>query len=537
MDMNRRSALMLGATMTAAIALAPASAKSQRRDDPRINPVLFWNAVSLDLVALDHSIDPMDARAPGPCASAMALGIAHAVIADAVCIAYPTNYKPQFYRGEADFDIESPELFVGGAAAGILAHMFSAPIHAYTIGASRDEFQKIVGNNAGKDWQAGLALAASPHFRELWNWDEIQILTLPQFSAYIPRPRRHHSDPYNAGQGNYGTDWGIHRPLVLDGPRQVAHLAPGAPPPEGRPEYEHDLAEVRIKGALVSKGGGGFSARTPTETNIGLFWAYDGARLLGTPPRLYNQILRKIAIDDEMDVGEMARLFALCNLAMADAGIVAWWAKYKYQVWRPVIGIQNHTRLPEPDWQPLGSPKTNPTRFALGLDMQMRDTAQALMGGGASTLAWQLRQDEYRRAGTHRRRGESQYRDAAFTPNFPAYPSGHATFGSACFNALKLVRHERAPTRHDPDRISGPFVSDELNGIAIDHFHDEPRPYFPIHYESIDDMIVDNDISRIYLCVHWRFDCNRGSESGGHIASAVHERAYILDDGPYHRGD
>jgi hypothetical protein len=89
---------MLGTAITAAVALTPASARAGRRDDLRGNPVLFWNAVSLDLVALDHSIEPMDARAPGPCATARALGIAHAVIADAVSIAYPTNYKPQFYR-------------------------------------------------------------------------------------------------------------------------------------------------------------------------------------------------------------------------------------------------------------------------------------------------------------------------------------------------------------------------------------------------------------------------------------------------------
>lgn len=526
---------MFGAAMTAAVGLTPVSARAGRHEDPRINPVLFWNGVSLDLIALDHSIDPKDARAPGPCATARALGVIHAAIADAVSVAYPTHYKPQFYRGNADFDIECPELFVGGAAAGMLSYIFNAPIHAYKIGAGRDEFQKIVGNG-GKDWQAGLAFSSAPAFRQLWNWSDMQMLLLPQFSAYVPRPRHHNIDPYNAGQGNYGTDWGTYRPLVLDGPREIAHLAPEVPPPEGSPEYEHDLAEVRVKGALLSKDDEAFPARTPRETNIGLFWAYDGARLIGTPPRFFNQILRQVAMEDGMNVGEMARLFALCNIAMADAGIVAWWTKYKYDVWRPVLGIQNHMRFPIPDWQPLGSPKTNPMRFALGLETQTRETAQALMGGGASTLASQLRWDYDRNSAKPARHTDPQYRDAAFTPNFPSYPSGHATFGAACFNALKLVRRERPSTQHDPDRITGPFVSDELNGISIDHFRNEPRPYFPIDYRSIDQMISDNELSRVYLGVHWRFDCNRGTDSGAEVARAVYQAAYGTGDGPERRG-
>ncbi len=527
MDIDRRSALVLGAAFAATAGLAPTSARSERRDELKTNPVLFWNAVALDLVALDHSIDPMDARAPGPCATARALGIAHAVMADAASIAYGADYKPQYYRGRREFDIECPELFVGGAAAGILAYIYSTPLHGYKIGTSRNEFNKIVGT--GKDWQAGLAFSAAPPFRNLWNWNQIQTQLLPQFSMYIPGPRRHNSDPYNSGQGNYGTEWGHYTPLILAESGQVAQLAPGTPPPEGSPEYEQDLAEVRVKGAIISRGDGPFAARTPQETNIALFWAYDGARLIGTPPRLYNQILRKIALDDDMDVAEMARLFALCNLAMADAGIVAWWAKYKYNIWRPVLGIQNHMRYPQTDWQPLGSPRTNPARFALGQDARMADTAQALMGGGASILAMQLRQDEFREPGERGRKGEVHYRDSAFTPNFPSYPSGHATFGAACFAMAKFVRQERPLTRHDPDRIRGPFVSDELNGISIDHFRDETRPYFPMAYESLDHMIADNDLSRVFLGVHWRFDSNRGSESGARVARAVYNMAYGAD--------
>jgi membrane-associated phospholipid phosphatase len=322
-------------------------------------------------------------------------------------------------------------------------------------------------------------------------------------------------------------EWGGYRPLVLDGSRHVAALAPEAPPREGSPEYERDLAEVRVKGALNSKPDDHFAARTRRETNIGLFWAYDGARLIGTPPRLYNQIIRQIAVSDELNVAETARLFALCNLAMADASIVAWAAKYRYNIWRPVLGIQNHARAPLPDWQPLGSPKTNPMRAMQGNAQRSLETAHSIMGAGASALARHAQQNgEARDQGHGGKIPKPLYRDAAFTPNFPSYPSGHATFGGACFNILKLFRGERPQTRKAPDVIRGQFISDELNGVSIDHFSGTARPLYPMTYGSIGELIRDNDLSRVYLGVHWRFDCNRGSESGSRIAQAMYENAY-----------
>lgn len=86
---------------------------------------------------------------------------------------------------------------------------------------------------------------------------------------------------------------------------------------------------------------------------------------------------------------------------------------------------------------------------------------------------------------------------------------------------LKLVRGERSLTRRNPAAIDGEFVSDELNGASIDHGSDETRPFYPIRYKSIDSLITDNDLSRVYLGVHWRFDCERGSESGARIARAI----------------
>jgi vanadium chloroperoxidase len=75
-------------------------------------------------------------------------------------------------------------------------------------------------------------------------------------------------------------------------------------------------------------------------------WGYDGANRLGTPPRLYNQIIRQVAMNvinpatgQINGEGENARLFAFVNAAMGDAGILAWEQKYCHDFWRPVVGV------------------------------------------------------------------------------------------------------------------------------------------------------------------------------------------------------
>ena len=61
--------------------------------------------------------------------------------------------------------------------------------------------------------------------------------------------------------------------------------------------------------------------RTPEQTEIGIYWGYDGTPYLGTPPRLYNQIVVQIAEQKGSDAVELARLLALVNVAMAEAGL------------------------------------------------------------------------------------------------------------------------------------------------------------------------------------------------------------------------
>jgi membrane-associated phospholipid phosphatase len=54
-----------------------------------------------------------------------------------------------------------------------------------------------------------------------------------------------------------------------------------------------------------------------------------------------------------------ARIFALLNIALADAGIACWDAKYVYNYWRPITAIQgaaedgNPNTAPDPLWTPF----------------------------------------------------------------------------------------------------------------------------------------------------------------------------------------
>jgi hypothetical protein len=289
--------------------------------------------------------------------------------------------------------------------------------------------------------------------------------------SYTPsqEPGRHRVDPLNPGQGFLGASWGQVQPFALD---DVKNFIASTPPDLNSPNYATSFNDVKGKGAAVG------STRTPEETTIGIFWGYDGAKKLGTPPRLYNQIVRTIAMQQGNSLADNARLFALVNAAMGDAAIQCWFSKYFYNIWRPVIGIReadlgwgptgkgdnNPNTQVDPFWLPLGAPKTNEP-------------------------------------------GKTN-----FTPNFPAYPSGHATFGAASLGMVRLF--------YGTDNISFNFVSDELNGESVD-VDGTIRARHMRHFTSLSQAITENARSRVYLGVHWQFDADSGVVSGEQIAQFI----------------
>jgi hypothetical protein len=119
------------------------------------------------------------------------------------------------------------------------------------------------------------------------------------------------------------------------------------PPPDlSSRKYAEDYNEVKALGALTN------SARTLEQTDLAYFFA-DNAFLY------WYRALQGITDTYLDNLGDSARLFALCNLAIADAVITSWDSKLYYNFWRPVTAIQqgdndfNPLTQGDPGWLPL----------------------------------------------------------------------------------------------------------------------------------------------------------------------------------------
>jgi hypothetical protein len=291
-----------------------------------------------------------------------------------------------------------------------------------------------------------------------------------------PAPGEWRQDPVSRLPVALGVNWGRVRPLVI--PSGDAFRAP---PPPALTSHEYAAAFKEVQ----KLGGDGVitpTRRTPDQTLAGLFWAYDGSPTLGTPPRLYNQIAMHIAEQMGSDVADLARLLALINVAMSDAGIACWESKYHYKLWRPVTGIRE------------ADEGTGPS--GLGDDNSATHGDREFMPLGAPA---------------------SNNAVSNFTPPFPAYPSGHATFGGVLFQTLRRV--------YGTDHISFTIVSDELNGVTLDN-HGEPRPMAPRTFSTLSEAEEENGQSRVYLGIHWSFDKTAGIAQGRDVADYVFQNAF-----------
>jgi membrane-associated phospholipid phosphatase len=178
-------------------------------------------------------------------------------------------------------------------------------------------------------------------------------------------------------------------PWVLASPSQ---FRPAGPQVLTSQQYATDLNETKLMGSATSL------VRTVDQTLLAKFWQSASATYF------WNSVALELVAREDMPLIEHAHLFGELNVAIADAVIANWDAKYYYSFWRPVTAIAladtdgNPATEADPTWVPLIT-----------------------------------------------------------TPNFPEYPSAHSTFSSA--GTTVLANFFGANTPFSVDSFAMPGVT------------------------------------------------------------------------------
>jgi hypothetical protein len=119
--------------------------------------------------------------------------------------------------------------------------------------------------------------------------------------------------------------WGKRRAWVMTRSDQ---FRPGPPPALTSDTWTRDFNEIKAIGGRNSK------VRTAEQTAIAKFWE-------ATAPSVYWPVARSLTSMPGRDPIENARLLAVAAMAMDDALIAVFDAKYAYNFWRPITAIRN----------------------------------------------------------------------------------------------------------------------------------------------------------------------------------------------------
>jgi hypothetical protein len=112
---------------------------------------------------------------------------------------------------------------------------------------------------------------------------------------------------------------------------------PPPPPAYGSPQY---LAEARELIEMQNK-------LTDEQRRSAKFW--EGGEGTSLPPGVWNRVVLDYLADHPVSRAELIRTLAMINVALADAGVASWDAKYAYWTPRPENAIRD---LLDPEWEP-----------------------------------------------------------------------------------------------------------------------------------------------------------------------------------------
>jgi hypothetical protein len=340
------------------------------------NVVFDWNALMLDAIRADNS---------GPTLSSRNLAILHAAVYDAVNSVERTH---QPYRWQLDASAGT------SAEAAAVAAGYEVMLNLYPGVQSRSDalYQGYIGGvPPTASLTNGLLLGQSVARKMIaLRYADGSSTEVPYIPSDAPGQWRR-TPPFF--RPPLTPQWRYVEPFCLT---EIEPFVARTLPSMNSAEYAEAFNEVKAIGEKNS------SLRTAEQSEIAVFWS--DFSYTAMPPGHWHEVAAVIARNRNSSLGETARLFALISLAQADAAIVCWEAKYRFNTWRPVTAIQHA--------------------------------------------------DEDGNPGTDKDANWNQFLPS---PPFPEYPSGHSTFSKA---SAQVLTHF-----YGTDAIAFTATSDSLPGV------------------------------------------------------------------------
>jgi hypothetical protein len=267
--------------------------------------VTRWNKVATD-ATLAAAIDPI--------AESRILAILQIAVHDAVN-ALDRRYEPYLFRSMAPGT--APEAAVASAAREVLLAL--VPGQRTAIEAAYTSTLASVTNEAAKTSgvAAGLLAAMAILSERANDGSAIAVSTTPGQRPGEWRP----TGP--AFLSAFRPGWGNVKPFAL---RTSSQFRPDPPFDVNSPEFTSSFEEVKEIGGAASM------SRTAEQSEIARYW-YESS------PQGWNRIARIVAEQENKNIWDNARLFALMNVALADGYIANFEAKFFYNFWRPITAI------------------------------------------------------------------------------------------------------------------------------------------------------------------------------------------------------
>ena len=319
---------MKGLTIAVAIVLAapavptPAPAAA----GGAVNAVVAWD--------LNAQTAIWDVAGQQPNVQGRSFAMVNGAVYDAVNAIAGTPYQPYLGAPPAT-GTESPRSAVATAAYRVLVSLF--PAQQDRLRAQYDQFLATIPD--GRSKRGGIAVGgrAAAQMIAARTGDGANG---PQTWVVGTEPGQWRPTPPLFGSDSA---WSGHvRPFFLPGPSTFG--TPGPPALASR-AYARDLNEVKAVGAAAS------TVRTPDQTDAAIWW--HDRRSTGW------EIKRQLATTQRLSLPQTARMFAMVDIAGADAAIACFTAKELWSFWRPVTAIQlagtdgNPGTVADPTWMPL----------------------------------------------------------------------------------------------------------------------------------------------------------------------------------------